>query len=72
MNRVATTAHRVFQERWLRDNGKVRSIAPVPLHPRDLVGGWGGDLSAGLFKLPRGKFRSRFASLLAGVAVRAW
>ena len=46
MNRVATTAHRVFQERWLRDNGKVRSIAPVPLHPRDLVGGWGGAVSA--------------------------
>jgi hypothetical protein len=44
MNRVATTAHRVFQERWLRDNGKVRSIAAAPLHVRDLTGGWTGAL----------------------------
>ena len=44
MNRVATTAHRVFQERWLRDNGKVRSIAPAPLHARDLAVGWAGVL----------------------------
>jgi len=44
MHRVAATAHRVFQERWLRDNGKVRSIAAAPLHARDLAVGWAGAI----------------------------
>src|SRR5205823_4310250 len=29
MHRVDVTARRVFQERWLSDNGKVREIAPA-------------------------------------------
>jgi hypothetical protein len=44
MRRVDNTARRVFQERWLRDNGKVRSIAAAPAHSRDLAGGWAGAL----------------------------
>ncbi len=32
MRRVENTARRVFQERWLKDTGKVRSIAPAPVH----------------------------------------
>ena len=44
MRRVENTARRVFQERWLRDGGKVRSIAPAEAHARDLAGGWAGAL----------------------------
>jgi hypothetical protein len=44
IRRVDLTARRVFQERWLKDNGKVRSIARAPVHERDLVGGWAGAL----------------------------
>ena len=34
MSRVNTTARRIFQERWLRDNGKVTEIEPAeaPAH----------------------------------------
>jgi hypothetical protein len=42
MNRVDRTARRVFQERWLRDNGKVREIAPAEAHPRILAPGLAG------------------------------
>ena len=44
MRRVNNTARRAFQERWLRDNGKVRSIAAAPVHSRDLAVGWAGAL----------------------------
>jgi EcsC protein family len=44
MRRVDVTARRVFQERWLKDNGKVRSIAAAPVHSRDLTPGWTGAL----------------------------
>jgi hypothetical protein len=44
IRRVDHTARRVFQERWLRDNGKVRSIAPAAAHERDLAIGWSGAL----------------------------
>jgi len=40
--RVDRTARRVFQERWLRDNGKIRTIEPAVAHARDLVPGWSG------------------------------
>jgi hypothetical protein len=42
MRRVDMTARRVFQERWLRDNGKVRSIVAAPVHSRNLIIGWTG------------------------------
>jgi hypothetical protein len=44
MHRVDVTARRVFQERWLRDNGKVTVIEPAEVHPRALAAGWGGAL----------------------------
>jgi hypothetical protein len=42
MRRVDTTARRVFQERWLRDNGKVDDIEPMAAHALHLVAGWPG------------------------------
>ncbi len=42
MRRVNTTARRMFQERWLRDNGKVDEIEPMPAHALHLVAGWPG------------------------------
>ena len=40
MRRVENTARRVFQERWLKDTGKIRSITPAPTHaqPGDWMG----------------------------------
>lgn len=36
MKRVDRTARRVFEERWLRDSGKIdQEIEPAPPHPRD-------------------------------------
>jgi hypothetical protein len=42
MRRVDTTARRVFQERWLRDNGKIDDIEPRAAHALHLVAGWPG------------------------------
>ncbi len=44
MHRVDMTAQRVFQERWLRDNGKVDVIAPAPESAQLLAHGWAGAL----------------------------
>jgi hypothetical protein len=44
MRRVERTARRVFQERWLRDNGKVHAIVPAPPHERAIAHGWAGAL----------------------------
>ncbi len=44
MRRVERTTRRVFQERWLRDNGKVHAIAPAPAHERAVARGWAGVL----------------------------
>lgn len=44
MHRVDTTARRIFQERWLRDNGKVQAIEPAEAHPTALVPGLSGSL----------------------------
>ncbi len=43
IHRVEIAAKHVFQERWLRDNGKVDSIAPT-----ESSGDWGGALRNGL------------------------
>jgi EcsC protein family len=46
MRSVDNVARRVFQERWLRENGRVRSIiAPAPAASRDLAEGWGGIIA---------------------------
>ena len=44
INRVDVASRRVFQERWLRDNGKVREIEPAEAPARVLAGGLGGVL----------------------------
>ena len=44
MRRVVVAARRVFQERWLRDNGLVREIQPVDAPARALAGGLAGAL----------------------------
>jgi EcsC protein family len=44
IHRVENTARRVFQERWLRDNGKVERIEPLVAHDRHLAPGWSGAL----------------------------
>ncbi len=42
MRRVDVTARRVFQERWLKDNGKSRAIEPAVESPREIVAGLAG------------------------------
>jgi hypothetical protein len=44
IHRVDVTARRVFQERWLHDNGKVKVIEPAEAHPRALAAGFAGAL----------------------------
>jgi hypothetical protein len=44
IKRVEVTARHVFQERWLRDQGKVDAIAPMPVHAHMLALGWTGML----------------------------
>jgi hypothetical protein len=44
IHKVTSSARHVFQERWLRDNGKVDVIAPAETHPLALVSGWSGAL----------------------------
>ncbi len=43
-HRVDVTARRIFQERWLRDNGKTGGIAPTEVPARQLATGWSGAL----------------------------
>jgi hypothetical protein len=42
MQRIDVTARRVFQERWLRDNGKIREIAPASEPAKGLLTDWRG------------------------------
>jgi len=42
MRQVEVTARRVFQERWLKDNGKLQEIAPAASPARNLAVGWSG------------------------------
>jgi EcsC protein family len=44
MRRIENTARRVFQERWLKDTGKVRSIEPATAGGRILAAGWVGTM----------------------------
>ena len=46
MHRVDVTARRVFQERWLKDNGKIVEIAPAVESPRNLAAGLTGLVGA--------------------------
>ena len=42
IKRVEATSRRVFQERWLRERGKVGVIEPLEIHARALAHGWSG------------------------------
>jgi hypothetical protein len=42
IRRVDRTAQHVFQERWLRDNGKVHRIEPAVVDARHVAAGWTG------------------------------
>ena len=44
LRRVDVTTRRIFQERWLRDTGKVAEIEPAEAHPRLLAPGISGAL----------------------------
>jgi hypothetical protein len=44
MRRVEITARRVFQERWLRDNGKIEAIEAAEAPAHRLATGWRGPL----------------------------
>lgn len=44
MRRVDVTSRRIFQERWLRDTGKVTEIEPAEAHPRLLAPGISGAM----------------------------
>ena len=68
MRRIDNTARRVFQERWLRANGKVQSIAPAPAAPRNLTEGWSGAAArAAALGMLRRWVRSGMPGVLAGV-----
>ena len=45
IRRVDVTARRVFQERWLKDNGRVDTIAPDQVSAYALAAGWSGAWS---------------------------
>jgi hypothetical protein len=44
IKRIEVTSRRVFEERWLRDRGKVDVIEPEQTHARALAHGWAGAL----------------------------
>jgi hypothetical protein len=71
VRRVDITARRVFQERWLRTNGKVESIPPSPeLHRRSSLDG-AANVGAELVYLSAYgvSFGATFSATLAGLAV---
>jgi hypothetical protein len=45
IRRADTTARRAFQQRWLRDNGKVDAIEPAETAELHLATGWSGAFS---------------------------
>ncbi len=49
MNRVDVAARRIFQERWLRDNGKVDEIEPAEAPARALATGLSGALGRAVY-----------------------
>jgi hypothetical protein len=58
IRRVDRTARRVFQERWLRDHGKVQRIAPAHASGRSVASGWTGAISRAAYA---GSYYSGFA-----------
>ena len=64
IRRVDATARRVFQERWLRDNGKLDWVEPAEATDRSLAPGWSGALTRAAY--------SGFYYIGFGVALPAW
>jgi len=50
IRRVIHATQRIFQERWLRDNGKVEEIAPAEVHGRVTKTGWAGALARAAYR----------------------
>ncbi len=69
IRRVANTARMVFQERWLRDNGKVEAIEPAEAHERSVEGGWSGLIGRAVYS---GCYGVSFGVALPVYAVAAW
>jgi EcsC protein family len=51
MHRVDVTARRIFQERWLRDNGKMGEIAPAEVPAHQLATGWTGAVGRAAYSV---------------------
>ena len=49
MHQVDVTARKVFQERWLKENGKITEIAAAESLPRNLALGWTGLAGRALY-----------------------
>jgi hypothetical protein len=71
VRRADVTARRVFQERWLRENGKVESIPPSPeIHRRSSFEGVVGVTSELVYVGAYGvSFGATFAAVLTGLIV---
>ncbi len=50
IRRVNHAAQRIFQERWLRDNGKVDGIAPAEVDGLVTKAGWAGALTRAAYR----------------------
>ena len=73
IRRIEVTAQRVFQERWLEDNGKVHVIKPAPVHDRRLAGGWRETLGLrGIRKLLLAGIRGGMPVYAAGSVMRSF
>ncbi len=68
LRRVDVTARRIFQERWLRDTGKVAEIEPAEAHPRLLAPGISGALGRLAYS---GMYALGFSAALPVYAVSA-
>jgi hypothetical protein len=51
MHRLDVTARRIFQERWLRDNGKMGEIAPAEVPAFQLATGWTGAFGRAAYSM---------------------
>jgi hypothetical protein len=66
MHRVDVTARRVFQERWLKENGKVAEIAPFVESPRHIAAGWSGLAGRAIYSVC---YHTAFGAALPLIAV---
>jgi hypothetical protein len=69
LRRINLTARRVFQERWLRDAGKVAHIEPAEAPVRALAAGWTGTMTRAVY---RGAYYVGFGATLPAWLVARW